>query len=280
MSSRIFTIGTSLTNFIGGDTGQVSIVGGGVNGGASGTNYNIIQPNTPANIYAPVDFALQYTNSPVLPANATMTNVTVTYKVAHSGHNTKGVVLQPFVSTSGIVRNTAVLPIASVPAFPNYFTSIITFGLTGGDGSAITPTTLFNSAYGLQVTGINPTPNIYLATLSLTATYTLAPPLVATGNASAITMVQAVITGTVDPQSSPSTTWFFQYGPNLTYSKTTPKVTFANGVGPQTETVTLKGLTKNTLYHFRLVGTNTDNTVNGIDNTFSTLATDAITMRF
>ena len=84
----------------------------------------------------------------------------------------------------------------------------------------------------------------------------------------------AVLHGTVNPEGLP-TTFYFEYGRGTSYGRTTstppgdPVGTEEAGDQPVSAEAT--GLLPNTLYHYRIVGTNSNGTSKGEDRTFTTL---------
>jgi len=92
------------------------------------------------------------------------------------------------------------------------------------------------------------------------------PPIVTTNAATSVTSSSATLNGTVNPNGSP-TNVHFDYGTTTNYGSSTAIQSFSgNTTQPVTETIT--GLSPNTTYHFRLVGTNNDGTSFGYDVTF------------
>ena len=94
------------------------------------------------------------------------------------------------------------------------------------------------------------------------------PPVATTGAPDSITETSADLNGTVDPNGSP-TTYHFEYGTTAGYGLTTPEGT-AEGSGPTAVEAAISGLTRNTVYHYRLVATNAAGTTRGSDITFRT----------
>jgi hypothetical protein len=101
-----------------------------------------------------------------------------------------------------------------------------------------------------------------------------ARPLVTTGASSAITTTSAKVAGLVNPNSRP-TTYRFAYGKTAAYGSLTASVSAGSGTTAVPAVATLTGLAPNTLYHYRVVATNGDGTVNGADKTFTTSANPA-----
>ncbi len=100
-------------------------------------------------------------------------------------------------------------------------------------------------------------------------TETGVPPLASTGPASGITVDEATITGTVDPQGK-ETSYRFEYGENTTYG-TQAFGTILSEQAAETLSLNLRGISPGTTYHYRLVASNAGGTIYGEDMTFTTL---------
>lgn len=101
---------------------------------------------------------------------------------------------------------------------------------------------------------------------------TLSPtgsPLVITNPATLIASFSATLNGSVDPHGL-TTTVYFQYGTTTSYGSTTLHQ-IKSGNTYQSISANLSGLTASTIYHFRLVATNSAGTRYGVDRTFTTL---------
>jgi len=99
------------------------------------------------------------------------------------------------------------------------------------------------------------------------------PPIVQTGTASGITESAATLSGTVNPNSLP-TTAYFEYGLDTTYGNTTGSQSCGSGVTPSGVTASINNLIPNTTYHYRLDAVNSavlfNGTTYGNDSTFTT----------
>jgi len=95
-------------------------------------------------------------------------------------------------------------------------------------------------------------------------------PNITTDPATNLAAYLATLNGTVDPHGLP-TTVHFEYGTTTNYGHVTAN---RNYTGNTTQNVgeNITGLTPNTTYHFRLVGTNSSGTKYGNDRTFTTLS--------
>ena len=95
---------------------------------------------------------------------------------------------------------------------------------------------------------------------------------VMTKSATGITEAGATLNGTVNPAGL-TTTAVFEYGTTTSYGSTV-NVTLSpdNGVVPQNVSAPISGLQAGTVYHYRLVATNSGGTVTGADRTFTTIS--------
>jgi hypothetical protein len=94
-------------------------------------------------------------------------------------------------------------------------------------------------------------------------------PVVATNPATNVAKFSSTLHGTVNPHGL-STTVRFQYGGTTSYGHTTANQ-IMTGNTTQNVVANINGLTANTTYHFRIVGTNAAGTRYGSDRTFRTL---------
>ena len=102
---------------------------------------------------------------------------------------------------------------------------------------------------------------------TLTAT---GPPVVTTNPATLIASFSATLNGSLNPHGL-TTTVSFQYGTTTAYGSTTPMQT-QTGSTYRDIAANISGLSPNTLYHFRIVATNSAGTRFGGDRTFTTLS--------
>ena len=98
---------------------------------------------------------------------------------------------------------------------------------------------------------------------------TSGPPITRTGAATTVGMTEATLTGSVDPNGH-STSWYFEYGTSTSYGTRTSSRSAGSGRGFQSVSVTVSNLTPATIYHFRLVASNSAGTVNGSDGSLAT----------
>ena len=95
-------------------------------------------------------------------------------------------------------------------------------------------------------------------------------PVVTTVPATHVASFSATLNGSVDPQGL-TTTVYFQYGTTTSYGLTTA-IQSRTGNTYQNVAANISSLTANTLYHFRIVATNSAGTRYGSDKTFTTLS--------
>jgi hypothetical protein len=129
------------------------------------------------------------------------------------------------------------------------------------------------------VTGLTPgtTYHFRIAATNATGTTTGAdqtftttgPPGVNAGGATALTSSTATLTGSVDSRGH-TTTWYFQYGTTTAYGLKTPTRSQGGSVGARAVSEAVGGLNAGTVYHFRLVATNSSGTSVGPDSAFTT----------
>jgi phosphodiesterase/alkaline phosphatase D-like protein len=103
-------------------------------------------------------------------------------------------------------------------------------------------------------------------------TFTTLPdsPTVTTDAASSVTATGATLNGTVNANGA-ETTVTFEYGLDTSYGTTaTASESPVTGTSNTSVSYALSGLTPNTTYHYRVVGTSTGGTSNGADQTFTT----------
>lgn len=94
-------------------------------------------------------------------------------------------------------------------------------------------------------------------------------PVVTTGTASAIDQTTATLGGTVNP-SGGTTLAQFEYGTTTSYGSSTAAQGVGNGTTAATVSVPVASLAPGTIYHFRLVASNSLGTTQGADATFTT----------
>jgi hypothetical protein len=127
-----------------------------------------------------------------------------------------------------------------------------------------------NEIYHYRLVGENGLGKSYGADRTL-RTLLLGPVLGGAGSAVSITRSNAVLGFTVNSENN-STTYWLEYGPSAAYGATTAKVALAAGAAAEAVEVNLEDLAAGTLYHYRLVASNSGGTAAGPDETFTTSA--------
>src|SRR2546423_904975 len=98
---------------------------------------------------------------------------------------------------------------------------------------------------------------------------TSSAPSVTTDDATSIAPTSARLNGSVTPNGL-STTWYFQYGTSTSYGSKTSTSSAGSGTTAQKESVAVTNLKRTTVYHFRIVASNSGGTTVGSDRMFST----------
>jgi hypothetical protein len=99
----------------------------------------------------------------------------------------------------------------------------------------------------------------------------LSAPTVVTGAASMVSASQAVVTGSITANGSPTQYWF-QYGTTTSYGLQTGTRGAGSGSSAVSVSAHVSNLTPGTTYHFRLVASNSTGTTDGTDQSFTTPA--------
>jgi len=127
---------------------------------------------------------------------------------------------------------------------------------------ALTPGTLYH--YRVNGVNVGGTTNGN----DMTFTTSAQPPTVVTTAATGVGGTSATLNGTINPNSAPTTS-SFDYGLNVPYSNNVAGVPLnLSGNSVQAVSASLTGLTNNSVYHFRVKGTNAGGITNGNDMTF------------
>src|SRR5205823_9146427 len=94
--------------------------------------------------------------------------------------------------------------------------------------------------------------------------------VVSTNSATKVTSSSATLNGAVNPTGL-TTSVHFEYGLTTSYGLSTASHNYT-GNTTQNVSANITGLSPNTTYHFRIVGTNNGGTSHGADRTFTTLS--------
>ena len=160
------------------------------------------------------------------------------------------------------------------------------YGLTNAYGSTVvgipspvtgsTPTTIIagivgltpNTLYHFRIKGVNANGTGTGADLTFTTGFP--PPSLVTTAASNVLASTATVNGTVNANGA-STAVTFEYGLTTAYGSTvSASPSPVTGSTVTAVSAPLTGLSQNTLYHYRVGGTNSGGTSNGLDMTFTT----------
>jgi hypothetical protein len=121
------------------------------------------------------------------------------------------------------------------------------------------------------------TPTTATTTAATTATTTTSQtgnpttPVVTIASARSVTSTSAVLSGTVNPKGS-ATSSHFQYGTTTAYGHTTADASEGAGTAALAVSVPVTGLSPATMYHVQLVATSATGTTKSTDVSFTTLA--------
>ena len=137
-------------------------------------------------------------------------------------------------------------------------------------------------AISANLTGLTPGEGYHfraVATNSLGTTYgadttfqeTRPPPSGTTTAASGLASSQATLNASANPQGV-ATTYHFDFGPTAAYGWTSAETSAGSGTANVAATLPVVGLNPSTTYHYRIVITSANGTVNGADATFTTPA--------
>jgi hypothetical protein len=126
-----------------------------------------------------------------------------------------------------------------------------------------------NTIYHFRIVAHNSAGTSYGSDGTLTTLSATGTPVVTTNPATNVASSSATLNGSVDPHGL-TTTVHFQYGTTTSYGFTTTAQS-ETGSTYRTVSANISGLTASTIYHFRIVATNSAGTRYGIDRTFTTL---------
>jgi hypothetical protein len=126
-----------------------------------------------------------------------------------------------------------------------------------------------NTTYHYRLSATNSNGTIYgqddtLMTPAIAPTVSGQPP-----SADGIGRTSALLSGTINPEDSP-TTYYVAYGPTADYGSVTPGIYGGSGGSDEAVGVTVDRLTPGTTYHYALVAANQAGTVSSPDQTFTT----------
>lgn len=218
------------------------------------------------------------TNADAIPRFATINSVTGYARVMYGpGFGAQTVTIRLLTVLSGTTEPNSDIVIPVSASWADY---TMAMGRPGGGSWA--PLDVKDATFEMGIrtrvwTGGFVGADVRCTTLGLTVNVSLVPPtdvttLAATGISTTTAQLNGsytLFTGTVSDTYPNS--YYFEYGPTTAYgSQTTTFVDSTTSASAKSIIGNLTGLTPNTLYHFRLVGTNADATTNGSDLTFTT----------
>ena len=102
-----------------------------------------------------------------------------------------------------------------------------------------------------------------------------APPSVSTGAVSSVTPTSVVVAGVVDPHGT-HTDWYFEYGPNTTFTAKTPVHSAGSGTAGVSVSEKISGLSVASGYDYRIVAYNSAGTVFGASGSFNTTSAPVV----
>jgi DNA-binding beta-propeller fold protein YncE len=136
--------------------------------------------------------------------------------------------------------------------------------------SGLQPNTVYH--YRLAATGAGGTEHGEDQTFT-----TPSPPIVDGESVSEVGTTSATLNAQVNAAGSPST-YQFEYGTSASYGSTTPQASLGSAQGDVPVLAQVGGLQPDTVYHFRVLATNTHGTTPGADATFTTFSTSVFTL--
>jgi hypothetical protein len=98
-----------------------------------------------------------------------------------------------------------------------------------------------------------------------------------TGAASSVSDTQATVSGSAYPGGFDATKYYFQFGTSPSYGESTTPVEAGASAGRVAASTTITGLKEGTVYHYRIVVTNSAGTEYGGEKTFRTLEPPSVT---
>ncbi len=128
-----------------------------------------------------------------------------------------------------------------------------------------------STTYHFRIVAINNAGTRFGSDRTFTTLSGMGPPVVTTNLATLIASFSATLNGSLDPHGL-TTNVYFQYGTTTSYGLTTAPQS-RTGNAYLNVTANISSLSANTVYHFRIVATNSAGTRYGSDRTFTTLAT-------
>jgi hypothetical protein len=125
-----------------------------------------------------------------------------------------------------------------------------------------------NTIYHVRIVATNSGGTRYGSDSTFTTLSATGPPVVTTNSATNVASFSAALHGSLDPHGL-TTSVHFQYGTTTSYGHTTAAQS-QTGNTYRTVSANISGLSASTVYHFRIVATNSSGTRYGSDSTFTT----------
>ncbi len=127
-----------------------------------------------------------------------------------------------------------------------------------------------STTYHFRIVATNSAGTRYGSDRTFTTLSAIGPPVVRSNPATFVASFSARLNGSVDPHGL-ATTVYFQYGTTISYGLTTAPHSHS-GNAYLNISANISSLSANTVYHFRIVATNSVGTRYGSDRTFTTLS--------
>lgn len=203
-------------------------------------------------------------------------------------------VTAPTVTTNAAGGLTATGATLNGTVNANNASTTVTFqyGLTTAYGSTVTADQSpvsgnSNTAVSKTITGLTPNTTYHYRVIGVnsggttnggdvTFTTSAIAPTATTNPASGVTSSGGILNGTVNPMGS-ATTYYFQWGTTSSYGNNTSGQSAGSGTSNLAVSANITGLSQHTVYHYRLVATNSAGTSYGSDGTFTTLSIYQVT---
>jgi hypothetical protein len=164
----------------------------------------------------------------------------------------------------------------------------VEYGTTAAYGSSTPPGTLAGSAFedepvSVALSGLQPRTTYHFrvvasnsagGTFGKDETFTTLPPAsIDSESVSGVTAAGATLAGQINPLGR-DTTYHFEYGTSLAYGSSVPvpDADAGSGMGDVPVSALVEGLSPGTVYHFRVVASNSLGITDGSDRVFTTLS--------